>query len=319
MKLIDDTIDLSEYLREPDPAERVVPASSFFDEVRDEFLNPQSLQGAKTPWPKADQSIRFRPGELSMWSGTNYTGKSIITSQVALSLCQQGERVCIASFEMKPRKTMYRMTRQAAGGPEPSMRFIKAFGEWTDGKLWLFDHFGRISPERMLAVVRYCAERVGITHIFIDSMMKVIRGEDDYNGQKDFANDLHAAAQQYNPHIHLIHHTKKPADESHRPTRFDAKGSGAISDQIDNAFNIWRDKGKESKLKAKDLSDADREKIENLPDSVLICDKQRHGEWDGTLGLWYDPEGMTFRDHSQSKWSCGMDLEYAQAEPGANG
>lgn len=320
MRLIDDTIDLSEYLQEPDPGERVLPASTFFEEVRDEFLMPQSLQGARTPWAKADGFIRFRLGELSMWSGTNYTGKSMITSQVALSLCQQGERVCVASFEMKPRKTMYRMTRQAAGGPEPTLGFIKGFHSWTDGKLWLFDHFGRISPERVVAVIRYCKQKLGITHIFIDSMMKVVRGEDDYNGQKDFCNDLQQTAQDENVHIHLIHHTKKPADESHRPSRFDAKGSGAISDQIDNAFSVWRNKPKEAKLKSPKLTDADRDALEGEPDTMLICDKQRHGEWDGTIGLWFDSQSMTFRGERREPWSRGMDISIeVREEPGALG
>lgn len=318
VQLIPDTINLEEYLREPDPGERVIAASSLFEEVRDEFLMPQTLQGARPPWPKAESLIRFRCGELSMWSGTNYTGKSVLTSQVALALCQQDERVCMASFEMKPRKTMYRMTRQAAGGPEPTVSFMRSFHQWTDGRLWIFDHIGRCPPERVMAVIRWCRARLGITHFFIDSMMKVVRGEDDYNGQKDFCNDLQTLAQDTGMHIHLVHHTKKPADESHRPTRFDAKGSGAISDQVDNAFNVWRNKPKETKLARTDVTEKERDELEASPDTLLICDKQRNGEWDGNIKLWFDSRSFTFRGEKREPWTFGIDIPL-QEEPGALG
>lgn len=311
MKVIPDTIDLTEYLREPDPGERVIPASSLYEQVLGEFAMPVASTGARTPWAKADGWIRFRPGEVSLWAGVNGSGKSLITSQVALALCEQGEKVCIASLEMPPRKTMYRMTRQAAGAPDPEIRFIKQFHEWTDNRLWIFDHLGQISPSRIMGVIRYCRDRLGITHFFLDSLMRCVRGEDDYNGQKDFVTDFCAVAQETGIHNHLIHHTKKPADDSHRPSRFDAKGSGAISDQVDNAFLTWRNKEKERAVERGEKEDSKGRLWEEKPDELLICDKQRHGEWEGSISLWFNPRGQSFRGEQRVPWLSGIELEAA--------
>ena len=312
MRVIPDMIDLSKYLEEPSPGERVIPASSLYEQVRDEFAMPRAMTGARTPWAKADGLIRFREGEVSLWAGANDSGKSLVTSQAALSLCEQGERSCIASLEMPPRKTMYRMTRQAAGAPDPAIRFIKGFHNWTDGKLWIFDHLGQIDPKRIMAVIRYCRQELRISHFFLDSLMRCVRGEDDYNGQKDFVTDLCAVAQDTGMHIHLIHHTKKPPDDTHRPNRYDSKGSGSISDQVDNAFMLWRNKPKERDLE-KASTDAEREAIEGKPDAVLACDKQRHGEWEGSVSLWFNQRSQSFRGERNVPWVTGIDLHDLKA------
>ena len=138
------------------------------------------------------------------------------------------------------------------------------------------------------AVVRYCAKERGITHFFVDSLMKCVREEDDYNGQKRLVDELCAVARDYNIHVHLVHHIKKPANEDHKPTKYDYKGSGSITDQVDNVISVWRNKIKEkAREDGKCVSD-------NEPDALLICDKQRHGEWEGKIGLWFEPNSMQY-------------------------
>jgi twinkle protein len=308
MRIVPDTIDLSAYLNEPEPGENVRPASDWLAEVKEDILNPQAIAGARTPWGKAEALIRFRTGEVSLWPGVNGSFKSMVTTQVALGLCQQDERVCIASMEMKPRKTMKRMLLQAAANPEPSVRFIDKFHVWTDGRLWIFDHMGSIKWERMVAVVRYAVEKFGVTHFFVDSLMKCVQGEDDYNGQKAFVSALCDVAQTTGVHIHLVHHTRKLGDDAQKPSKFDAKGSGSITDQVDNVFSVWRNKPKEKDLEADRFkSDADREDCEGQPDVLIICDKQRHGEWEGKISLWMDRRSMVFRGE-QRGFSTGMEL-----------
>ena len=96
-------------------------------------------------------------------------------------------------------------------------------------------------------MVRYCAKERGITHFFVDSLMKCVSGEDDYNGQKLFVDELTAIARDHGIHIHLVHHIRKPSDESHKPSKYDYKGSGSITDQVDNVISVWRNKAKEKK------------------------------------------------------------------------
>ncbi len=137
-------------------------------------------------------------------------------------------------------------------------------------------------------MVRYCAKEKGITHFFVDSLMKCVAGEDDYNGQKRFVDELTSIARDYGIHIHLVHHIRKPADESHKPGKYDYKGTGAITDQVDNVISVWRNKPKEKKRdEGKPVEDKE-------PDALLICDKQRNGEWEGSIGLWFHKDSMQY-------------------------
>ncbi len=75
-----------------------------------------------------------------------------------------------------------------------------------------------------------------VQHIFIDSLMKCVKNEDDFNGQKGFIDELTALARDHNVHIHLVHHIRKQASDEVTPNKNDLKGSGSISDQVDNVF-----------------------------------------------------------------------------------
>lgn len=296
-----DQIDFSAYEQETDAQAKVKPAAAWIDELIDNIRHPKKSPRAVMPWAKTHGMVGFRPGEVTIWGGANGNGKSLVTGQIALGLVAQGEKVCIASFEMKPSKTLERMGRQYsgfnphdpafAGSEEARESLINVYAEfrdWTDGKLWLYDQQGTVTVAQVVAVARYCAKEKGITHFFIDSLMKCVAGEDDYNGQKHFVDELTAIARDYGIHIHLVHHIRKPSDESHKPNKYDYKGSGAITDQVDNVISVWRNKVKEKK-RAEGKIVEDKE-----PDGLLICDKQRNGEWEGSIGLWFHRESMQY-------------------------
>jgi energy-coupling factor transporter ATP-binding protein EcfA2 len=63
--------------------------------------------------------FEFRPGELTVWTGFNGHGKSLLLSQVQLGLMQQGERFVIFSGEMTPEYLLKRMVKQATGPGSP--------------------------------------------------------------------------------------------------------------------------------------------------------------------------------------------------------
>ena len=299
--IFEDEIDFNFYMEETDHQQKVRPASMWVNELIDRIRNPVKQPRALMPWRKTHGMVQFRPGEVTVWGGANGNGKSLVTGQIALSLCAQGEKVCIASFEMKPAKTLERMGRQFSGfnpddpafaGSEDAMRELidvyEQFRDWTDDKLWLYDQQGTVTAKQVAAVVRYCAKERGITHFFVDSLMKCVASEDDYNGQKMFVDELTSIARDNGIHVHLVHHIRKPADESHKPSKYDYKGTGAITDQVDNVISVWRNKAKEKKKDEGKLVE-DKE-----PDALLICDKQRNGEWEGSIGLWFHRESMQY-------------------------
>ena len=293
-----DTIDFAAYLKDTDAKTKVKPAVDFVQDAKDRLRSRSKAKRTYLPWPKCNESFEFRRGEVTAWCGQNGHGKTDVTTQVALSLIGQGEKVCVASFEMKPVTTIGRMVRMFAGTNPFSPEYqgddgltaldglYDDFGGWSTNALWLYDQTGTARSDTVLGMVKYCAQELGITHIFIDSLMKCVKAEDDYNGQKDFVDQLCAIAKDCNIHIHLVHHLKKPAKEGDIPDKHDTKGSGSITDQIDNLFMVWRNKPKEDDQKVR----GHQSNKQTEPDSYLLCRKQRNyeGSADGepTISLW---------------------------------
>ena len=301
-----DDFDFAMYLNDTDHQQKVRPASDFVQVAKDRLRARAKEKRTFLPWTKCNDSFEFRRGEVTVWAGQNGHGKTDLTTQQALSLIGQGERVCVASFEMKPVTTIGRMVRmfamtnpfspefQGSEGLDILDTLYDDFAGWTDGRMWLYDQTGTAQPRTILGMVKYCAVELGITHVFIDSLMKCVKAEDDYNGQKDFVDQLCALAKDCDIHVHLVHHLKKPSKEGDMPDKHDTKGSGSITDQIDNLFMVWRNKPKEDDLKAKGSSS----NKQTEPDCYLLCRKQRNYEGSGngepTIGLWRNHDAGNF-------------------------
>jgi len=300
---IDDSIDFSDFLRETDAKAKVKPASAWMAELIERMRNPEKTKKVYLPWEKCQKIFNFRPGEVTLWAGQNGHGKTQVVSQVVLSLMGQGEKCCIASFEMKPATTLQRLSRMYAGtnpfspeyqneeGLSAVLDLYREFGEWSDRKLWLYDQTGTVSADRVIGMARYCSKELGITQVVIDSLMKCVQGEDDYTGQKVFVDELTALARDNQIHIHLVHHIRKPSNENHVPDKYDNKGSGAITDLVDNVMMVWRNKAKEDAYKAKGAHSNKQTEC----DASILCRKQRNGEDEPTIALWFDRDSQQYK------------------------
>jgi twinkle protein len=302
INFVPDDIDFAQYLKDTDSSEFVRKADLWIDELKATKTDKTDKKKIYLPWPKTQKDFDFRMGEVTLWSGQNGHGKSLITSQIALSLIGQDQKVCIASFEMKPITTLKRMARQYIGmnpdspefdseeGDKTVLGLYDEFGGWISKWLWFYDQQGSADTDTVLGMVKYCAQELEIKHIFVDSLMKCVKGEDDYNGQKYFIDTITAIARDFNCHIHIVHHLRKPRDENEIPDKHDNKGSGSITDQVDNVMMVWRNKRKEDDVKAKGLMS--NHKTE--PDAMLLCRKQRNGEEEPSIYLWYNKDSQQY-------------------------
>jgi twinkle protein len=251
----------------------------FYDEIEDFFAHGDEISGAKLPFSKTHQLFGFRGGEVTLWTGYNGHKKSMLLGYVALDLMKQQESVCIASFEMKPISTLNRMVRQFSGLAKPTENEFGDFMMFAHEHLFIFDHLGGISPNRLYGVIYYAATELKVKHFVIDSLMRVVAGEEDRSAEKDFVVKLCEIAQSTNCHIHLVHHVRD-GDESKPSTRYSAKGSKSISDNVHNSLIVWSNKNK----------------LPDMPDVILKCDKQREGEWEGMIALSFDADSLTFSE-----------------------
>jgi twinkle protein len=302
MNLIPDNFDFEGYFdQQADEAAKVRPASTWCEDVVDRFYGQHS---AKTWVPTGFDKMRgkfdLRPAEVTLWAGINGHGKTTLLSQVLLRAMQAGQRAGLASFEMKPALSMAKMSRQAAGIGQPAIPYIRAFHRWTDNRLWIYDHLGRVATKRVLAVATYMRKELGIDHMVIDSLMKCGIGTDDYTAQKDFVNDLCSVAQDTGLGIHLVVHMRKGENERSAPDKFDVKGASEIVDLVDNLVICWKNVRK--------LALAEDKRDPENPDAFVRVAKQRHHTWEGSFAFWFDADTQQFREHQNERVSY-MDLQ----------
>lgn len=284
-----------------DPEELKSP-SRFADLVLCEFYPaPEAPRGLYTPWRKVGDALLFRPAETTLWTGYNGCGKSVLLSHIAASGMDQGARFCIASLEMPARRTLYRMVRQLSALREPAPGYIKACLAWLEEKLWLFDVVGSAKTERLLEVFGYAVCRYAIRHFVIDSLAKLGLAEDDYNGQKAIVERLCDFAHRHESHVHLVAHARKGADEYGVPGKMDVKGTGALTDLVDNVVTVWRNKRKEkTRAEAEMQGDEAPCDQDEKPDAALVISKQRHSGWEGQIWLWFDPNSLQYLERVNS-------------------
>ncbi|MEA5113996.1 MAG: toprim domain-containing protein [Geobacteraceae bacterium] len=299
-----------------DPGELKTP-SSFRKAVVEEFYpSGGTLPGFDFPWTMRGQTVRVLRGEVSVWTGINGHGKSLILNHVALAAMAQGERVCIASFEMHPRKTIFRMIRQAIGKEIPSRHEIDTALSWFDDKLWIFDLLGTVKVERMLEVFKYAYQRYGVQQFVVDSLLKCGIPSDDYNGQKAFLDLLNDFANSTDVHVHLVAHSRKDENEFVPAGKMDVKGNGDITNLASNVWSVWRNKVKESDLAKLDAGESvklSRAEIERKPDALLMCVKARDDRLDeGKIGLFFHKPSLQYLSKVHSLPEQYIDFE---AEP----
>jgi twinkle protein len=218
---------------------------------------------------------------------------------------------------------MAKMARQGSGQEVPAEQFLRDFHAWTDDRLWIYDHVGKVKAERMLAVATYVRKELGVQHLVIDSLMKCGLGSDDYNGQKDFVDSLCAIARDTGLHIHLVVHMRKGETEHKPADKFDVKGAGEITDLVDNLLIVWKDQRKADQIEQaeaaiaktnddKRLGDKDRAQtletqrkalsdLRGKPDALVRIAKQRHFEYEGKFVFWFHPASQQYLERPYGK------------------
>jgi twinkle protein len=283
-----------ERLKPPPQAAYVKTPKQVRDEVVAAFHDKSfGKQGYPIHFTKNQDCIRFRKGEVTIWTGENHTGKSEILNQFILSQTAV-EKSFIMSPEMPLYRTIQYMTQQATGVAEPKIVQIDMFLEMIEGQIYLLDQQSTFNPDDVLKLIQYVHAEYGCFHFVIDSLMKCgINENDDHGKVKWFVDQLCVLAKTLDIHIHLVAHAKKPANAD-RPTRYSIKGSGAISDLVDNVIIMWRNEAKEIALDEGCDEMRWAEWMEK-PDARMIVDKQRHGNsWKGSIALWHDAASRSF-------------------------
>ena len=68
-------VDVDKYLKAIDLGNKVREVGGLLEELRAEFINFSREVTHTLPWPKTEHSFRFRPGEVTLYAGSNGGGK----------------------------------------------------------------------------------------------------------------------------------------------------------------------------------------------------------------------------------------------------
>ena len=289
-------VDFNDYIKVVGDLEaQEIHSAGFWGDKLLAMANGPEVRGDRLPWAKTHNVFRMRPGEVTLWAGINGHKKSMMLGQVMLHLARY-RKIAIASLEMFPEETLWRMCCQAAGNNSgnPSPAFIKEFTHFADKNILIYDQLDSVPTEKILGFVHYCALVLKCNHIVLDSLSKC-GIKNDIDAENEFINRLAYAAKHFKIHIHLVHHVRKPpqSQPAYKPSKFDIKGSGSLTDLVDNVAIVWADKKREAIKESISTGwDGDRTYLDKTSDQELIIEKQRHGKWEGFFKLWFHPSGQ---------------------------
>lgn len=271
-------------------------ASDYTDKVIHLFWPAhEERQGYTVPYSKISDKVHFRPAEMTLWSGAAGSGKSQIISDCIPHWIKQGSRICLASLEMKGEQTLRRMCKQTGGVDRPTAQYVERILDWLDGGLLIYERVGKAGVPALLEVFDYARAKYGCDQFIIDSLMRLGIAQDDYNGQEKAVFQIVDWTIQNNVHLHLVAHSRKGERGQGAPETEDIKGAMEIGANAFNILTVWRNRRHEEELGAA-KTEVERHELDQKPGVLLNVAKQRNGDFEGKVGLWF--EQSTYRYHS---------------------
>lgn len=278
------------------------------------FLEPSNIKKKKRDISKIIRSgisamdkkiIGFNPGELSVWSGSNGSGKSSMLSQMALECVNEKFRCALFSGELDGDRVMDWISLQAAGKKyvectqyenyytvpsEIRLRITK----WLDGKLFIYNNDYGNNAVKVLKAVRDCIIKNNINTVIIDNLMALdmvsIDGE-KYDRQSSLVKTMCSLAKKYSVHIHFVAHPRKSISFLRKT---DISGSADLTNAADNVFIVHRVGTDFKKATQQDLGFKDDNPMYCYSNVVEICKNRDLGVQDAFIGTYFEKESKRF-------------------------
>jgi len=265
----DDHDWLLELGRQQGDSRIITPRHQIAQALIEQFRPPLS-DGLTLPWAGANEYVRFMPGKVTVWSGPTFSGKTAFLRQLMLHALKNRHRALFVSLEEGPDDVWREFMCTATGVRSPT----KVQREWClddwDERLFVFDSTEMIEPTLLMGIIRFACERYGLSHVVIDSLMRLDLRTDDYDGQREMGNMLGRLARLSNAHVHLVAHPRKTANSRAPMDLYDIRGAQDIVAQADLVVTLER-------------------KHDEQHDAELTVWKQRGDvNWIGTMKLHYD-------------------------------
>lgn len=213
--------------------------------------------GTTTHIKDIDKAWKWRPGEVSIWTGYQNEGKSLFLNQLAtLKAFHDSWKFALFTPENMPLNDFFNDIAEMYMGKSSSPFYNNQAPkeEYKSALEFVDKHFYLIYPEDDFTLdsifdkTKYLIKAKGVRSLIIDpynTIQHKSQGrEPEHLYISRFMSELKKFAVDYNISINLVAHQVTPTkEESGRYPKPDCnriKGGGTFSDKADNVLSVWR-------------------------------------------------------------------------------
>lgn len=291
--------DGKEKVRELINNAKEVPISGLLRLADVENFDYSKVQRVSSGIALVDKAVGgFMMGQVSVWTGSNSSGKSTFLGQLLIESIDKGFNVCAFSGELPAPIFRYWIELQMAGKDNLAKRYDeikqadvpfvpkeiqKKMRNWYRDKFFLYDNSTSTKAADILRTFRYAAMRYDCKVFLIDNLMMTDftdNYKDFYHAQSEFIGRVVEFAHKFDVHVHVVAHPRKT---NGNVSKNDISGSGDISNRADNVFSIARVKEDDEEIE-----------LRGCDTRLDILKNRFSGKQDITIGLKFEAESKRF-------------------------
>jgi len=267
-----------------------------------DISNEETFEYVKSNTYMLDNATKgFALGQLSVWSGGNASSKSTYLNQLALESINQNYNVAIYSGELVAKRLLKWLLIQSAGkrnmsyNKEKEYWFVNSIAKdkilkWLNQKIFIYDNNCGNKAKEIISSIKECVKRNNVKVVILDNLMSMnlsSYGDDKYNVQSEFIQDLSALAKELNIHIHFVCHPRKSTTFLRKT---DISGSADLTNIADNVFIMHR-VNNDFRTKTKEMFKwHDDYELYNYTNVIEVVKNRDFGIEDYFVGMYFEKE-----------------------------
>ena len=193
----------------------------------EEFKKEGTSSVCPFPYPKLDQFCRgFRKSQMITIAAGSGTGKSTICREFCHHFLKNKLTVGYIALEESVQRTMQGILAVEMDEPlhlKDNVEDVEGVKEAFDKlfgteKLFLYDHFGSMDPDRMIEQIQYMATAEGVDVVILDHLTMVVSGLADIDERRAIdvtCTKLRQVVESTGIALILVSHLRRPQGTSH--------------------------------------------------------------------------------------------------------
>ena len=259
----------------------------------------------------------YRRGEVIVWTGHRFTGKSTMLQQDVATFIKSGEKVCIYSAEMINPRILKSFYRQCSGSDNveehkskyydgtyfmPTKPNVDKMNKWLYNNLFLISDDFDSYEDDLFDIFEQLIYQKGVSIFVIDNLMTVVKQDANINhNQSEFFKKCERFVKKHRAIIHLVSHQRKLSEDNirkFRPTLAGIAGTSNIGNATDICIGVARISNKMKDI-METKKNKDNENELQTPkynyDGELIILKERVSGVEGEMDkMFFDKKSLRF-------------------------